>query len=155
MAVFNYVDADGKDAYAKNGETFEKFLDLLKELGDVEQTELTVHSWAGVAETLGVSQTTIFKWLQSKEARFHLAKGIHYGLERMTETGKDDWRMWREYLKMIGWNPVEKKDITSNGEQIDGIIVKIVNSKDDITDVGDASLAENGRDGEEQKNNIT
>ena len=91
---------------------FEEFIRIL----EGEQIE----HWTELAKVLGVNNDTITAWKKTKEAREAIAKGIKKALSEMEKSGRKDWRMWREKVKMLGVNDVEKQDITTDGERLMG-----------------------------------
>jgi len=93
-------------------EEFEKFLDMLR--GEA------VYHWQQIADSLGVHRDTITAWKNHKSARKAIRDGIEKSLDGMTKAGKDDWRMWESKLKMLGVSPIERQDVTSGGEKING-----------------------------------
>jgi len=154
MGVYNFTKSDGSRGYAQDGEKFEEFLELLKELNDPDY-KFTVQSWAAMAAALGISQTTIHKWRQSADAKKLTAKGLDYGLKMMTETGEKDWRMWREYLKINGMGDIEKTmNVDADGNAISKVQVEIINSKDDLKNIGDERSREDDSDGSNEENNM-
>jgi len=70
---------------------------FLKEIGNAN-----LSNWTIVAETLGVSKATMYRWRQHPLAKEAITNAIEDNLRKMTEAGKDDWRMYREKLKMLG-----------------------------------------------------
>lgn len=78
---------------------FEAFLKIIKK-GRVE-------NWSVVAEALGVREATISEWKQYPLAQKAITEGIERSIAEMERAGKDDWRMWRDKLKMLG---VKDKD---------------------------------------------
>lgn len=73
---------------------FEAFLELIK-AGKAEH-------WSAIAEALGVREATISEWKQHPLAKQAIAEGIQRCLDQMEVAGKNDWRMWREKLKILG-----------------------------------------------------
>lgn len=67
-----------------------------------------IESWGLVATALGVDARTIYRWRQHPEAKKAIAKALIEALKGMKKSGSDDWRMWREYMKILGI-----KDITT------------------------------------------
>jgi hypothetical protein len=100
---------------------FEEFLKLIED-GAVE-------SWSLVATALGVDPKTIYKWRQHPRAKEAIAKAIVEALKGMKRAGVDDWRMWREYMKILGI-----KDIVTleGGLNIDAIIERVESNYDDF-----------------------
>lgn len=78
---------------------FEAFLKIIKK-GRVE-------NWSVIAEALGVREATISEWKQHPLAQKAITEGLERCITEMERAGKDDWRMWRDKLKMLG---VKDKD---------------------------------------------
>lgn len=87
-------------------EEFEAFLKIL-ELRKIE-------SWESVAEALGVHRNTIEKWRQHPLAQKARAKGIENALEQMEASGQEDWKMWREKLRLLGVKEETPRETTVN-----------------------------------------
>ncbi len=94
---------------------FKAFIKFIKQGADAH--------WIQVAEAIGVDKDTINRWKKLPEAQKAIQKGIDHAMKRMSVTGTRDWRMWRSKLKMLGISPVEKSDITSDGEKIVGPVI--------------------------------
>jgi len=94
---------------------FEKFLELLR--GN------TSYHWVQVASALGVSPETITAWKKLPMAQKAIRDGLDKAMEGMEKAGKNDWRMWESKLKMLGLAPIEKRDLTSGGEKLEGLVV--------------------------------
>jgi len=94
---------------------FEKFLELLR--GN------TSHHWVQIASALGVNPVTITAWKKLPMAQKAIRDGIDKAMEGMEKAGKDDWKMWESKLKMLGVTPIERKDLTSGGEKLEGLVV--------------------------------
>lgn len=73
------------------------FSEFIKHIGNAN-----LRNWSIVAEALGVSRATIWRWRQTPEAQEALASAIEENLREMEIDGKGDWRMRREKLKMLG-----------------------------------------------------
>lgn len=86
---------------------FEAFLKIIKK-GRVE-------NWSVIAEALGVREATISEWKQHPLAQKAITEGIERCITEMERAGKDDWRMWREKLKMLG---VKDKELESSPVQV-------------------------------------
>lgn len=110
-----------KGVYKK--EEFEAFIDLLR--GE------SAHHWSQIANTLGVDKDTITAWKKLPQAQKAIRDGIEKALEGMTEAGGKDWRMWESKLKMLGLAPIEKSDVTSNGETLNVGVVTYQPPKQD------------------------
>jgi hypothetical protein len=91
-------------------EEFEKFLELIK--GDS-----SAH-WVQIAKALGVDRTTINVWRNHPLAKKAIRDGIEKAFEGMEKAGASDWKMWESKLKMLGISPIEKQDITTDGEAL-------------------------------------
>lgn len=78
-------------------EKFKAFLKTLEE-GGIKDFE----SWNVYAEALGVVPETLVRWKKHPKARKARARGISKALNKMKVAGRDDWRMWRDLLKMYG-----------------------------------------------------
>lgn len=89
---------------------FDAFLDLLR-------GESSYH-WTQIAKTLGVDRDTITAWKNLPQAQKAIRDGIEKALDGMTTAGKEDWRMWESKLKMLGLSPIEKSDVTSDGQAL-------------------------------------
>ena len=94
---------------------FKKFLEFIKKGADAH--------WIQVAEALDVNKDTINEWKKLPEAQKAIQKGIDHAMKRMSVVGTRDWRMWESKLKMLGISPVDKQDLTSDGEKIVGPII--------------------------------
>lgn len=75
-------------------EEFEEFIKTIK--------RGSITHWIIIAKALGVNKDTINEWKKLPEARRAVAEGISYALLKQEETGKNDWRMWRSKLQMLG-----------------------------------------------------
>ena len=100
--------SNSKNPYKKA--EFEAFIQLTK--GD------TIAHWVQIAQALGIDPTTITDWKKHPLAKKAIRDGIERATEEMEKAGKDDWKMWESKLKMLGMSPVEKSDITSDGQPI-------------------------------------
>lgn len=85
-------DAVVVDPYAEV--EFEAFL---KEIGNAN-----LQNWTILAEALGVHRNTITRWKKHPLAKQAINQAIEENLREMTLAGKNDWRMHREKLKMLG-----------------------------------------------------
>lgn len=84
---------------------FEAFLKIIKR-GKVE-------NWSVIAEALGVREATISEWKQHPLAQQAIIEGIERCITEMERAGKDDWRMWRDKLKMLGVKDKEQQVVAS------------------------------------------
>ncbi len=91
-------------------EEFESFIELIR--GN------SVGHWVQIAKALGISKETITAWKQHPLAQKAIKDGIENAMEGMEKAGKDDWKMWESKLKMFGISPIEKSDITTDGEAL-------------------------------------
>ena len=89
---------------------FEAFIELIK--------GPTIAHWAQVAIALGINKDTITLWKRHPMAQKAIRDGVERALEEMEKAGKNDWKMWESKLKMLGISPIEKSDITSDGQPI-------------------------------------
>jgi len=101
---------------------FEAFLDLLR-------GESSYH-WSQIASTLGVDQSTIVEWKKLPQAQKAIRDGIEKALDGMTKAGDKDWRMWESKLKMLGLSPIEKSDLTSDGQPLQILMTSYQPNKD-------------------------
>lgn len=84
---------------------FEALLKVIKK-GKVE-------NWSVIAEALGVREATISEWKQHPLAQRAITEGIERCISEMERAGKDDWKMWREKLKMLGVKDKEQQPATT------------------------------------------
>jgi hypothetical protein len=61
--------------------------------------------WIDVARILNIDKDTVTEWKKLPEARIAFASGLSHALQKMEETGKNDWRMWQAKVKMLGIVP--------------------------------------------------
>ena len=97
-----------------------------------------VSYWSKIAEALGVDKDTITSWKKLPEAREAIQKGIEKCLNNMETSGKRDWRMWQERLKILNIVATEKHDVTSGGEKITPIfggLSEVQNNDSDQEDI--------------------
>lgn len=99
---------------------YSKFLDYVK--GHKVQRAMIY------AKMLGIDRRTMANWCNQPELREALAEAIDELIEGMQRAGKDDWRMYREMLKMAGLDDGEKLDLTSDGEKLNIVTVEFVDS---------------------------
>jgi hypothetical protein len=100
---------------------FEEFIRTLEE-GSVEH-------WIEIARAVGVDKDTITAWNKQPQAIEARKKGIRYALEQMEKSGRRDWKMWKEKLALLDVQATDKKDITSDGEKLEGLQIVIVEDK--------------------------
>lgn len=70
------------------------------------------------AKALKIDRKTLVHWLSQPELREAMIASIDELVEGMQRAGKNDWRMYRELLKMIGVDDEQIIDIKSDGEAI-------------------------------------
>lgn len=86
----------------------------------------SIAHWQDIAEAIGVNKDTITEWRKLPEAQDAIAKGIANALDKMENTGKRDWRMWREKLKMLGLIEVQRAELTGkDGKDLPTPILKV------------------------------
>lgn len=107
--------SDKKEFIAKKHDEYERFIALV-------ESGVPVTSWTNVAEALGVSKDTITDWKKTERYKIANQAIIQTVIQRMTEVGQMDWRMWDRYAKLLGVDAVDKTDITSNGKEIKPIL---------------------------------
>ena len=95
---------------------FEEFIKMIE--------EKQVHTWVMCARALNVRPATITEWKKHPKAKKAIIRGIDEALENMQRAGKDDWRMWREKLRLLGVDKEYKfehhsKGLTNEGESIE------------------------------------
>lgn len=98
---------------------YEEFVGMLEE-------GIPIHSWSNIANDLNVSRDTITEWKKTPRAIAAVKKAVKRALSKMQEVGSDDWRMWREYNKLLGIDAVDKHEIVTKNE-----IVNLDNLTDD------------------------
>jgi hypothetical protein len=65
-------------------------------------SSLYFQNWSILAQALGVNRRTILRWRRHPLARQATIAGIIYCLNKMQEVGANDWKMYRERLRMLG-----------------------------------------------------
>ena len=93
---------------------YAKFLEFVKK-GKVQRAII-------YAKALQIDRKTFVHWLSQPELMNAMQESIDQLVDGMQRAGKDDWRMYREMLKLIGVDDESKIDITSDGEPINVII---------------------------------
>lgn len=88
---------------------------FLKEIGNSN-----LQNWSILAQGLGVSDDTITRWKNHPLAKQALSAAIEQNLKKMEEAGSNDWKMFREKLKMFGIK--DKTTLEHEGEM--GLRVK-------------------------------
>lgn len=96
-------------------ESFDKFLEILEEGTDAH--------WLEIAEALKVNKDTITVWKTHPRAQQSIQKGISHALSMMKKSGADDWKMWDKIATRLGAQVIEKTDVTSDGEKIEGVVI--------------------------------
>ena len=84
-------------------EQFDAFIDKLE--------QGTAAHWSDIAAALGIGNDTIIEWRKHPRAQEAIRKGIEYALSQMEQSGRKDWRMWSDKLRMLGVGKEEKKEI--------------------------------------------
>lgn len=84
---------------------FEAFLKAIKK-GRIE-------NWSVIAEAIGVREATISEWKQHPLAQKAITEGVERCIAEMERAGKDDWKMWRDKLKMLGVKDKEQQSATT------------------------------------------
>jgi len=90
------------------------FLELIK-LGKVDSAII-------YAKALQIDRRTLVHWLNQPELKEALFSSIDTIVDGMKQSGKGDWRMYRELLKLLGVDDSQNIDIISNGEPFNIII---------------------------------
>lgn len=93
---------------------FEGFLALIGLSG--------IKYWKQIAETLGVSRKTIERWRQHPLAVQAIIMEVSKSIEQMDRAGKNDWRMYREKLAMLGLARKSKYEIEPKSEELGDLI---------------------------------
>jgi len=95
------------------------FNEFIKQIGNAN-----LPNWSIVAEALGVSRKTIYRWRQTPEGQAALSNAIEENLREMEVDGKGDWRMRREKLKMLGVRDVTTLEHEA-GESVTDLLDRI------------------------------
>lgn len=74
-----------------------EFEEFLKAIGHGN-----IKNWSILAETLGVSRITLLRWKNHPLAQNALNTAVSEAMAAMQTVGKDDWRMHREVMKILG-----------------------------------------------------
>lgn len=112
------------DPYKK--EQFEVFLQTIG--------RKSVGHWVQMAKALGVDRDTITAWKKHPLAQKVIKDEIEKCLEGMEDSGAKDWKMWESRAKMLGVAPIEKTDVTSDGEKVEFGIISYSKAKSDAKD---------------------
>lgn len=70
------------------------------------------------AKALKIDRRTLANWMNQPELREAMTNCLDELAEGMKKSGSKDWRMWREYLKLLGVDDEQKIDITSGGNEL-------------------------------------
>lgn len=87
-------------------EKFEVFLKIID--------QGVVAHWADIARAIEVDEDTITSWKRTPQAQEAIVNGIIRGIKCMEQAGARDWRMWEAKLRMLGVNPVNKVELSTN-----------------------------------------
>ncbi len=98
--------SDISDTQPIKKEEYEKFIAILK-------AGIPIESWKNLAEVVGVDQDTITEWKRTERAVKIINQTIKDSIEKMKKVGDKDWRMWREYIKLIGIDAAEQVQINA------------------------------------------
>lgn len=74
-----------------------EFEEFLKAIGNGN-----IKNWSILAETLNVSRNTLIRWKNHPLAQNALNTAVSEAMAAMQTVGKDDWRMHREVMKILG-----------------------------------------------------
>lgn len=104
---------------------YNNFLEYVKK-GKVERAVI-------YAKALQIDRRTLVHWLSQPELRMAMQASIDQIIDGMQRSGKDDWRMYRELLKILGVDEEMKLDVTSGGEKLNVALVEFIgdDSKND------------------------
>lgn len=90
-----------------------------------------IKNWSVLAEALNVSRTTILRWKQHPLAQDAINTAVSEAIKGMIESGKDDWRMHRELLKIFGVRDVTTLEHEA-GETVTELLDKIDSGYDEL-----------------------
>lgn len=85
---------------------FSSFLKLIEQ-------ESIPDSWELIADAIKVHRNTITNWKKTPEFQKALAIGIKNAISNMENSGRRDWRMWREKIALLTKEKEETKNITN------------------------------------------
>lgn len=119
-------EKDKKRDLPNKKEEFEKFLELIG--------RHSVGHWVQIAKALNVNVDTITEWKKHPLAQKLIRDELDRVLEGMEKAGTKDWKMWESKAKMLGISPIEKADITSNGEKVEFGLVSYDKTKENASD---------------------
>lgn len=74
------------------------------------------------AKALGIDRRTLVLWMEQPDLRAALAESLDEMLDGMQRAGKEDWRMYREMLRLYGLADKQDVDVTSDGAPINVIV---------------------------------
>jgi len=99
------------------------------------------------AKALQIDRRTLVHWLNQPKLKNAMIESIDALVDGMQTAGKNDWRMYRELLKIIGVDDETKLDLTSNGQTINVILDNSYARKPSfrIPDSTTDDVAENGQ----------
>ncbi|MEK7525962.1 MAG: hypothetical protein AAB546_00585 [Patescibacteria group bacterium] len=82
---------------------------ILKPYKEIEFNEFikliggaNIPSWSIFAEVLGVNRETVARWKKHPLAQAAIINAINENLRKMETSGREDWKMYREILRMLG-----------------------------------------------------
>lgn len=98
-------------------EEFEAFISIIK--------SGSVCHWMTIAGVLGIDKDTITEWKKLPEARYAIANGIQHAIKKMEASGKNDWRMWKAKLQLlgVGLENVNNKTSEHETDYSEGIVI--------------------------------
>ena len=70
------------------------------------------------AKALQIDRRTMVHWLSQPELREAMTDAIDELVEGMQRAGKNDWRMYRELMEIMGIEKEQKIDVTSGGKEL-------------------------------------
>lgn len=78
-----------------------------------------IENWTILAKALKVGRATITRWKHHPKAKKAINDAINKSLQEMRRSGKEDWRMWRDKLKMLGVDDEQtvKHGVTEEAEE--------------------------------------
>lgn len=92
----------------------------------------------GIVNALNIDPKTARKWLETPQVQQAITEELEFYIQKMQETGKDDWRMWAKQVEIA--QDMLNKDKFNNQNQIN---IQIVTRNSDgspafrVQDVGD------------------
>lgn len=90
-----------------------------------------IRNWSVLAEALNVSRSTILRWKKHPLAQDAINTAVSEAMKGMVESGKDDWRMHRELLKIFGVRDVTTLEHEA-GESVTELLDKIDSGYDEL-----------------------